>query len=60
MRNLRELRPRGGRCRWRAFYRQIGDVFVVAAVGPEAMVDKRGFAKACQIAVERLALVEEG
>src|SRR5687767_10646995 len=26
---LRELRPRAGNCPWRAFYRQIGDVFVV-------------------------------
>jgi DNA-binding XRE family transcriptional regulator len=33
---LRELRPRGGRSPWRAFYRQIGEEFVVAAIGPEA------------------------
>lgn len=58
--NLRELRPRSGRCRWRAFYRQVGGVFVVGAVGPEAMVDKRGFSKACQAAIERLDQVEEG
>lgn len=60
VRNLRELRPRGGRCRWRAFYRQIGDAFIVAAVGPEAMVDKRGFTKACLAAMERLDLIEKG
>ena len=30
---LRELRPRGGRSAWRAFYRRLGDVFVVASVG---------------------------
>lgn len=60
IRNLRELRPRSGRGRWRAFYRQFGDVFVVAAVGPEAMVDKRGFMKACRDAVARLENVEEG
>jgi len=36
--DLRELRPRAGRSRWRAFYRRIGDVFVVAAVGPEIIM----------------------
>jgi hypothetical protein len=36
---LRELRPRGGRSPWRALYRQVGDDFVVAAVGPEAEVN---------------------
>lgn len=60
VRNLRELRPRSGRCRWRAFYRQVGNVFIVGAVGPEAMVDKHGFARACQVALTRLAQVEEG
>lgn len=34
--SLRELRPRAGRSAWRA-RRQVGEVFVVAAVGPEAV-----------------------
>lgn len=53
--NLRELRPRAGRSAWRAFYRRIDDVFVIAAVGPEAMNDKRGFERATAEAVARLA-----
>lgn len=51
---LRELRPRAGRSPWRAFYRRIGDVFVIGAVGPEAEVDKRGFNRAVAAAQERL------
>lgn len=58
--DLRELRPRGGRSPWRAFYRQVGAGFVVAAVGPEAQMDPRGFRRACQAAVRRLAEIEEG
>ncbi|MHB8335631.1 MAG: type II toxin-antitoxin system RelE/ParE family toxin [Acidimicrobiales bacterium] len=52
---LRELRPRSGRSPWRALYRQVGDEFVVAAVGPEALVDLRGFTSACRRAERRLA-----
>jgi hypothetical protein len=52
---LRELRPRQGQSPWRAFYRRVGDVLVVAAVGPEASVDPRGFDRAVQAALERLA-----
>jgi len=59
-RGLRELRPRQGRSPWRAFYRQIGQVLVVGAVGPEASVDPRGFARAVKAAEERLDEVEEG
>lgn len=33
---LRELRPRAGRSPWRAMYQRVGDVFVIAAIGPEA------------------------
>ncbi len=33
---LRELRPRAGRSPWRCIYQRIGDVFLVAAVAPEA------------------------
>jgi hypothetical protein len=57
---LRELRPRSGRSRWRAFYRRVGDRFIVAAVGAEAQVDQRGFDRACQAALDRLATIEEG
>ncbi len=52
---LRELRPRAGRSPWRAFYRQIGNQIVIAAFGPEAQVDARGFARSVGIAEERLA-----
>jgi hypothetical protein len=56
---LRELRPRAGRSAWRALYRQVGDVFVVAAVGPEAQSDPRGFDRAARLAQQRLATVKE-
>jgi len=56
---LRELRPRAGRSRWRGCYGQIGDVFVVAAIGPEAKVDPRGFTRAVRAAATRLAAIEE-
>jgi hypothetical protein len=56
---LRELRPRAGRSAWRALYRQVGEVFVVAAVGPEAQSDPRGFERAVRRAVLRLADLEE-
>jgi hypothetical protein len=57
--DLRELRPRSGQSPWRALYRQVGEPFVIAAIGPEAKKDRRGFNKACQRAVERLAELEE-
>jgi hypothetical protein len=57
--SLRELRPRAGRSSYRALYRQIGEVFVVAAVGPEARSDPRGFDRAVRRALGRLAKVEE-
>lgn len=56
---LRELRPRQGRSPWRGLYRQVGDVFVIAAVGPEAEHDPRQFRRTCEAAVERLAELEE-
>lgn len=56
---LRELRPRAGRSVTRALYRQIGDVFVIGAYGPEAEYDPRGFKKACRVAVRRLNEIEE-
>lgn len=55
---LRELRPRGGRSPWRALYRRVGDEFVIAAVGPDAQVDPRGFAVACRRAETRLTKME--
>jgi hypothetical protein len=57
---VRKLRPRGGRSAWRAFYRRLGDVFVVAVVGPEAEADPRGFKRAIAAAEERLEEVEDG
>jgi phage-related protein len=56
---LRELRPRAGRSAHRALYRQIGEVFVVAAIGPEAQSDQRGFDRAVRQALARLATLEE-
>ena len=56
---LRELRPRRGNSPWRAFYRRIGDVFVVGAVGPEADIDQQGFRRAVKAAQGRLDAVEE-
>lgn len=52
--NLRELRPRGGRCRWRAFYRQVGPAFVIGAIGPEANVNQRKFSRAVAAAEQRI------
>jgi len=57
--NLRELRPRGGRCRWRAFYRQVGPAFVIAAIGPEANVNQRLFRKAVAVAEQRIDEVKD-
>ncbi|MGH9132025.1 MAG: hypothetical protein ACRDWV_10235 [Acidimicrobiales bacterium] len=56
---LRELRPRGGRSPCRALYRQVGDEFIVAAVGPEAHLDPLGFAVAGRRAEARLAAFED-
>lgn len=55
---LRELRPRGGRSPWRAFYREVGGRFFIASVGPEAQQDRRGFRRAVQNALERLEDLE--
>ncbi|MGC5318615.1 type II toxin-antitoxin system RelE/ParE family toxin [Micromonospora arida] len=56
--NLRELRPRGGRSRWRVFYTQVGEAFVVGAIGPEASVSQRNFARAVAAAERRIKDVE--
>jgi hypothetical protein len=55
---LRELRPRAGRSPWRCIYQRIGDVFVIAAVAPEAQNDKAGFERAVAAAKTRLAEIE--
>lgn len=57
--HLRELRPRSGRSPWRAFYRQLGDLFVIAAIGPEAQVNPREFDRTVREATSRLDAVEE-
>ncbi|MET8362427.1 hypothetical protein AB0J68_02245 [Micromonospora sp. NPDC049580] len=54
-----ELRPRGGRSRWRAFYSGVGAAFVVGSIGPEAGVNRRGFNRAVAAAEERIKEVEE-
>ena len=56
---LRELRPRAGRSPWRALYRRLGEVFVIAAVGPEAQSNQRGFERAARQAGVRLAEITE-
>lgn len=55
---VRELRPRRGRSRWRAFYCQLERTFVIASIGPEAGVDRRGFERAIESANDRLAALE--
>jgi hypothetical protein len=57
--DLRELRPRQGRSPWRAFYRQIGSTVVVAAIGPEAAADQKGFTRAVRSAEHRLEDLED-
>jgi hypothetical protein len=56
---LRELRPRAGSSSVRALYRRVGTRLVVAAIGPEAQADARGFRRAVDAALVRLASVEE-
>jgi hypothetical protein len=58
--DLRELRPQAGKNPWRPLYRKVGDWFVIAAVGPEAKKNKRGFDKTCEHAIDRFAKLEEG
>lgn len=56
--SVRELRPRAGRSPWRGFYDRRGDTFVVAAIGPEAEVDRRGFDRTVAAARRRLDEIE--
>jgi hypothetical protein len=55
---LRELRPRQGRSPWRALYAQHGQVFLIAAICPEAQQSPRGFRRGCAAALQRLAREE--
>jgi hypothetical protein len=56
---LRELRPRGGRSRWRPIYRQVDSkTFVILAVGPEAQIDEAGFNRAVRDAQQRFGDLE--
>jgi hypothetical protein len=57
---LRELRPRAGRSAWRALYRRVGNVFTIAAIGPEAQTNRRGFERAVAAALARLQESEGG
>jgi hypothetical protein len=57
---LRELRPRRGRSRWRPIYRRMeGGLFAILAVGPEAEIDKAGYARAVRLAQQRLKRLEK-
>lgn len=57
---LRELRPRRGRSRWRPLYRRVDEaLFAILAIGPEAEIDKAGYAKAVRLAKQRLKRLEK-
>jgi hypothetical protein len=56
---LRELRPRAGRSRIRPLYGRVGGAFVITAIAPEALTDRRGFDRAVRSARQRLAEIEE-
>src|SRR5437879_396649 len=53
--DLWELRPLAGRSRWRAIYKRVGDALRVAAIGPDAKVDRRGFDASVKRADTRLS-----
>jgi hypothetical protein len=57
--NIRELRPRAGNCPWRGFYRQVAEVIVIGAIGPEAKQNRRGFDRAIGAAQDRLDEIEQ-
>ncbi len=57
---LQELRPKNGRSPQRVFYRQIApEVFKIGAVGPEYLVNRKGFDRSIRLAEERLGEFEE-
>jgi hypothetical protein len=39
-------------------YGRVGDAFVILMIGPEALVDRRGFDRAVQAARRRIAEIE--
>ena len=50
-----------GRSAWRALYRRVGDVFVIAAVGPEAQASPREFERMVTLAIQHMEkLSDEG
>jgi hypothetical protein len=57
---LRELRPRRGRSRWRPLYRRADErLFAILAIGPEADINKAGYAKTVRVAKQRLKRLEK-
>jgi len=48
-----------GRGAWQVFYRRLGVVFLVAAVGSEAEADPRGFRRAVAEAVAKMEEAED-
>ncbi|TAK35203.1 MAG: hypothetical protein EPO21_07055 [Chloroflexota bacterium] len=53
-----ELRPRGGRSPWRAFYRRVGGAMVIGAIGPDAKQEAAGFRRAVVVAERRIEEIE--
>jgi hypothetical protein len=56
---LRELRPRGGRSRWRALYARHEEGFVILAIVPEALVDDHAFNRGVSLAQRRITSLKE-
>jgi hypothetical protein len=57
---LRELRPRGGRSRWRLIYGRTGESqFTILSVGPEVEVSRAGYRRAVRDGKRRLAGIGE-
>jgi hypothetical protein len=52
--DLWELRPVAGHSPWRGIYKRVGDVLRVAAIGPDAKVDKHAFIATVKRAATRL------
>lgn len=51
---FRELRLRARQSAWRALYQRVGDIFVIAAVGPEAQARPHEFQRMVKFAVQRM------
>ncbi len=56
---IRELRPTGGRTLVRPLYRRFDNLYLILAIGPEAMIDQPGFVNAVKRAQERRKNIEE-